>query len=41
MRAASVERTPLILVGPAFGSADFRDGEFYNADYVRRFHGGE
>ena len=39
MREASVERTALILVGPALGEEDFRESELYNADYVRRFRG--
>jgi precorrin-4/cobalt-precorrin-4 C11-methyltransferase len=39
MRAAPVERTALILVGPALGADDFRESELYNADYVRRFRG--
>jgi len=37
MRQAPVERTALILVGPALGAEDFRDSELYSADYVRRF----
>ncbi len=37
MRESPVERTALILVGPALGTQDFRDSELYNADYVRRF----
>ena len=32
-----IERTALILVGPALGADDFRESELYNADYVRRF----
>jgi precorrin-4/cobalt-precorrin-4 C11-methyltransferase len=40
MRESPVERTALILVGPALGSQDFRDSELYNADYVRRFREG-
>ena len=40
MRETSVERTALILVGPALGAEDFRDSELYNADYFRRFRGG-
>ena len=39
MRATPVERTALILVGPALGAEDFRESELYNADYVRRFRG--
>ena len=37
LREAPIERTALILVGPALGSEDFRESELYNADYVRRF----
>jgi precorrin-4/cobalt-precorrin-4 C11-methyltransferase len=37
MREAPVERTALILVGPALGAEDFRESELYSADYVRRF----
>jgi precorrin-4/cobalt-precorrin-4 C11-methyltransferase len=38
-RETPVERTALILVGPALGAEDFRESELYNADYVRRFRG--
>ena len=41
MRETPVERTALILVGPALAADDFRDSELYNADYVRRFRGGD
>ena len=41
MRQTPVERTALILVGPALGAEDFRESELYNADYVRRFSGGD
>jgi precorrin-4/cobalt-precorrin-4 C11-methyltransferase len=34
-----MERTALILVGPALGAENFRESELYNADYVRRFRG--
>ena len=37
MRADPVERTALILVGPALGAEDFRESALYDADYVRRF----
>ena len=37
MRATPVERTALILVGPALVAEDFRESELYDADYVRRF----
>ena len=40
LRDTPIERTALILVGPALGAEDFRDSELYNADYVRRFRGG-
>ena len=40
MRAAPVERTALIFVGPALGAEDFRESELYNSDYVRRFRAG-
>ena len=36
MRSAPVERTALILVGPALGADDFRQSERCNSDYVRR-----
>ena len=37
MRESPVERTALILVGPALGAEDFRESELYNEAYVRRF----
>jgi precorrin-4/cobalt-precorrin-4 C11-methyltransferase len=37
LSADPVERTALILVGPALGAHDFRESELYNATYVRRF----
>ena len=37
LRETPIERTALILVGPALGAQDFRESELYNADYVRRF----
>lgn len=40
LRDTPIERTALILVGPALGAEDFRESELYNADYVRRFRGG-
>jgi precorrin-4/cobalt-precorrin-4 C11-methyltransferase len=40
MLEAPVERTALILVGPALGAEDFRESALYDADYVRRFRGG-
>lgn len=33
VRAARITRTALILVGPVFGDADFRDSDLYNADF--------
>lgn len=39
MQAAPVERTALILVGPALASEDFRDSALYSVDYQRRFRG--
>lgn len=40
--AQPMERTALILVGPALASKDFRDSALYDAGYDRRFrpHGG-
>ena len=38
--AAKIERTALILVGPALAAEDFRDSALYDADYRRRFRGG-
>jgi precorrin-4/cobalt-precorrin-4 C11-methyltransferase len=40
VKAAGIERTALILVGPALAAEDFRDSALYDADYVRRFRGG-
>jgi precorrin-4/cobalt-precorrin-4 C11-methyltransferase len=37
MAETPVERTALILVGPALGADEFRESELYNASYVRRF----
>lgn len=37
---ARIERTALILVGPALAARDFRDSALYDADYRRRFRGG-
>jgi precorrin-4/cobalt-precorrin-4 C11-methyltransferase len=37
--AQPVQRTALILVGPALGPDDFRESALYDADYVRRFRG--
>jgi precorrin-4/cobalt-precorrin-4 C11-methyltransferase len=38
--AQRIERTALILVGPAMAAHDFRDSALYDADYCRRFRGG-
>jgi precorrin-4/cobalt-precorrin-4 C11-methyltransferase len=37
---ARIERTALILVGPALGARDFRDSALYDPGYRRRFRGG-
>jgi precorrin-4/cobalt-precorrin-4 C11-methyltransferase len=37
VRAQAVERTALILVGPALAARDFADSALYSADYDRRF----
>ncbi|WP_407159888.1 precorrin-4 C(11)-methyltransferase [Bradyrhizobium sp. STM 3557] len=39
MQAETVERTALILVGPALAASDFRESALYGADYPRRFRG--
>lgn len=39
MGAHAIERTALILVGPALGAADFRNSSLYDAAYQRRFRG--
>jgi precorrin-4/cobalt-precorrin-4 C11-methyltransferase len=38
--AARIERTALILVGPALAAENFRDSALYDPDYQRRFRGG-
>jgi precorrin-4/cobalt-precorrin-4 C11-methyltransferase len=38
--SAKLERTALILVGPALGHDDFRESALYDPDYRRRFRGG-
>jgi precorrin-4/cobalt-precorrin-4 C11-methyltransferase len=38
--AACIERTALIVVGPALAAENFRDSALYDADYRRRFRGG-
>jgi precorrin-4/cobalt-precorrin-4 C11-methyltransferase len=40
LSTAPIERTALILVGPALAAQDFRESELYNADYIRRFRAG-
>jgi precorrin-4/cobalt-precorrin-4 C11-methyltransferase len=35
-----MERTALILVGPALAAEDFRDSALYDPDYRRRYRGG-
>ena len=35
-----MERTALVLVGPALGARDFRESALYDPDYRRRFRGG-
>jgi precorrin-4/cobalt-precorrin-4 C11-methyltransferase len=37
VREAAIERTALILVGPALSARDFADSALYSADYDRRF----
>jgi len=39
MQSETMERTALILVGPALGASDFRESALYSADYQRRFRG--
>src|SRR6201999_4263863 len=41
LRETPIERTAIILVGPALGAQDFRESELYNADYARRFRGAD
>ncbi len=38
--AEHIDRTALILVGPALAAEDFRESALYDADYRRRFRGG-
>ncbi|WP_186416954.1 precorrin-4 C(11)-methyltransferase [Bosea sp. CS1GBMeth4] len=40
VRAAELERTALILVGPALASSDFGESALYSAGYDRRFRPG-
>jgi precorrin-4/cobalt-precorrin-4 C11-methyltransferase len=39
MGSAPIERTALILVGPALAATDFRESALYAVDYRRRFRG--
>ena len=38
--AERIDRTALILVGPALAAEGFRESALYDADYRRRFRGG-
>jgi precorrin-4/cobalt-precorrin-4 C11-methyltransferase len=38
--ATRIERTALIMVGPALAAENFRDSALYDPDYRRRFRGG-
>lgn len=38
-QAEGIERTAIILVGPALAASDFRESALYSADYRRRFRG--
>jgi len=38
--AEPIERTALVLVGPALAAEHFRESALYDADYRRRFRGG-
>jgi precorrin-4/cobalt-precorrin-4 C11-methyltransferase len=38
--AEKIERTALVLVGPALAARNFRDSALYDPDYRRRFRGG-
>ena len=37
--AGAIERTALILVGPALGAEEFPESSLYNASYQRRYRG--
>lgn len=37
VRASALERTALILVGPALAADDFGESALYSVDYDRRF----
>lgn len=40
LSAQPIERTAVILVGPALAAEDFRESALYDPDYRRRFRGG-
>ena len=40
LAAATIERTAVVLVGPALAAHGFRDSALYDADYRRRFREG-
>ena len=37
--AANIDRTALILIGPALAAQDFRESALYSTDYQRRYRG--
>jgi precorrin-4/cobalt-precorrin-4 C11-methyltransferase len=39
VRKAGIDRTALILVGPALGVPEFRESALYSVDYQRRYRG--
>jgi len=41
LAAEPMERTALILIGPALGAEDFRESALYDPDYRRRYRGFE
>jgi precorrin-4/cobalt-precorrin-4 C11-methyltransferase len=41
LAAHPVERTAMVLVGPALAAENFRESALYDADYRRRFRGGD
>ena len=40
LAAQPIERTAVILIGPALAAEDFRESALYDPDYRRRFRGG-
>ncbi len=40
LAAEQIDRTALIMVGPALAAEDFRESALYDPDYRRRFRGG-